>query len=104
MEVEGRQQYFCLAELCNECGNCTTFCPEIGEPWLVKPRLFLDAARFATEPTSRPGFLIEAFGDGIAVTPKPGYEADVAPLTDILNAEEGLPIRPADLVTASTVG
>ncbi|HSJ84454.1 MAG TPA: 4Fe-4S dicluster domain-containing protein [Acidimicrobiia bacterium] len=104
MEVEGRQQYFCLAELCNECGNCTTFCPEIGEPWLVKPRLFLDAGRFAAEPASRPGFLIEAFGDRISVTPKPGYEADVVPLTDILNAEEGLPIRPADLVTASTVG
>jgi putative selenate reductase len=104
MEVEGRQQYFCLAELCNECGNCTTFCPEIGAPWLVKPRLFLDAERFAAEPASRPGFLIEAFGDRIAVTPKPGYEADVAALTDILNAEEGLPIRPGDLVSASPVG
>jgi len=104
MEVEGRQQYFCLAELCNECGNCTTFCPEIGAPWLVKPRLFLDAKRFAAEPASRPGFLIEAFDGGIGLTPKPGYEADVGPLTDILNAEEGLPIRPVDLVTASPVG
>jgi putative selenate reductase len=104
MDVEGRQQYFCLAELCNECGNCTTFCPEIGEPWLVKPRLFLDAGRFAAEPASRPGFLIEALGDGIGVTPKPGYGGDVGPLTDILNAEEGLPIRPADLATASPVG
>ncbi|HEX9865023.1 MAG TPA: 4Fe-4S dicluster domain-containing protein [Acidimicrobiia bacterium] len=104
MEVDGRQQYFCLAELCNECGNCTTFCPEIGEPWLVKPRLFLDAARFAADPASRPGFLIEAFDGGIGVTTKPGYEADVGPLTDILNAKEGLPIRPGDLVTASHVG
>jgi len=66
--------------------------------------LFLDAARFAADPASRPGFLIEAFDGGIGVTTKPGYEADVGPLTDILNAKEGLPIRPGDLVTASHVG
>ncbi len=40
--LEAKAQYMVLAELCNECGNCTTFCPEVGAPHLVKPRLFLD--------------------------------------------------------------
>jgi putative selenate reductase len=35
-----RAQYLVLAELCNDCGNCTTFCPEEGAPHLIKPRLF----------------------------------------------------------------
>jgi putative selenate reductase len=39
-------QYVCLAELCNACGNCTTFCPEQGEPFRDKPRLYLHAQRF----------------------------------------------------------
>lgn len=43
----GRQQYFVLSELCNECGNCMTFCPEDGDPAMVKPRLFTDPAVFA---------------------------------------------------------
>jgi len=70
--------------------------------WPVKPRLFL-ARTVRCRPAITAG-LPEAFGDGIAVTPKPGYEADVAPLTDLLNAEKGLPIRPADLGDVSPVG
>jgi putative selenate reductase len=101
MDVEGRQQYFCLAELCNECGNCTTFCPEEGEPWLVKPRLFLDATRFAAEPGGRPAFLVDAADGGIGVIAAAGFEADLKPLSRILNEEEGLPIRPEDLVAGA---
>ena len=41
-EMSGRQQYFVLAELCNECGNCMVFCPENGDPAQVKPKLYLD--------------------------------------------------------------
>jgi len=35
-----------LADLCNDCGNCTTFCPTSGRPFADKPRLFLDRAMF----------------------------------------------------------
>jgi putative selenate reductase len=35
-----------LADLCNECGNCTTFCPTAGEPYRDKPRLYLGRAEF----------------------------------------------------------
>ncbi len=46
-----RQQYFVLSELCNECGNCMTFCPEDGDPAMVKPRLYTDAAVFDARET-----------------------------------------------------
>jgi putative selenate reductase len=34
------QQVLVLADLCNECGNCRTFCPTAGSPSRDKPRLF----------------------------------------------------------------
>lgn len=40
--LEAKNQYLVLAELCNDCGNCTTFCPEVGAPQVIKSRLFLD--------------------------------------------------------------
>lgn len=38
-----------LADLCNECGNCVTFCPTAGRPWRDKPRLYLDRTDFDNE-------------------------------------------------------
>jgi putative selenate reductase len=35
-----------LTDFCNECGNCTTFCPTAGEPYRDKPRLYLDREEF----------------------------------------------------------
>ena len=35
-----------LADLCNECGNCTTFCPTSGAPYRDKPRLYLNREEF----------------------------------------------------------
>jgi len=35
-----------LTDFCNECGNCTTFCPTSGRPYHDKPRLFLDRSDF----------------------------------------------------------
>jgi len=36
-------------ELCNECGNCATFCVHQGRPYRDKPRLFLHRDRFDAE-------------------------------------------------------
>ncbi|MFH1852471.1 MAG: putative selenate reductase subunit YgfK [Candidatus Neomarinimicrobiota bacterium] len=36
-----------IADFCNECGNCTTFCPTAGAPWRDKPRICLSEAGFA---------------------------------------------------------
>ena len=37
-----RYQVAVIENLCNECGNCTTFCPTSGRPYRDKPRLYLD--------------------------------------------------------------
>lgn len=97
LDVDGRQQYLCLFELCNQCGNCTTFCPEHGAPFEVKPRLYLDPQRFATAPGQ--AFLVGAENGGFMATAAPGYEAELPNLVHLLNAEEGLPLRTQDLQT-----
>jgi putative selenate reductase len=38
-----------LADLCNECGNCTTFCPTSGAPYRDKPRLYLNRDDFEAQ-------------------------------------------------------
>ncbi|UCH10846.1 MAG: FAD-dependent oxidoreductase, partial [Fidelibacterota bacterium] len=39
-------QVYNIADLCNECGNCTTFCPTSGSPFKHKPRLYLNETVF----------------------------------------------------------
>ena len=38
-----------MADLCNECGNCATFCPTVGRPYVDKPRIFFDRGDFEAE-------------------------------------------------------
>ena len=48
-----------VGDLCNECGNCDTFCPEYGGPFIEKPNFFRTREaweRFAR----RDGFYIES--------------------------------------------
>jgi putative selenate reductase len=40
------RQILHVADLCNECGNCATFCVHNGKPFADKPRLFLSRAAF----------------------------------------------------------
>jgi len=47
--IDQEFQVAVLADLCNECGNCTTFCPTAGAPYRDKPRLFLDQGDFEAE-------------------------------------------------------
>jgi putative selenate reductase len=48
IDEQGRQafQVAVIADLCNECGNCTTFCPTSGRPYRDKPRLYLNRQDF----------------------------------------------------------
>jgi putative selenate reductase len=39
-EVRERHQIGTFQDFCNDCGNCDTFCPEDGGPYLEKPRFF----------------------------------------------------------------
>jgi putative selenate reductase len=45
-QVRQTHQIALLAGFCNECGNCTTFCPTADEPYRDKPRLYLDRSEF----------------------------------------------------------
>jgi len=38
-----------LSDFCNECGNCVTACPTSGEPYVDKPRLYLNREEFEAE-------------------------------------------------------
>ena len=50
-----------IADFCNGCGNCDTFCPAAGAPYRDKPRLWLDPAGFES-----------AVGDAFHVTQTAG--------------------------------
>ncbi|MBE0567976.1 MAG: putative selenate reductase subunit YgfK, partial [Krumholzibacteria bacterium] len=47
--VDQARQVLHLADFCNHCGNCTTFCPTSGEPFRNKPRFALADACWAEE-------------------------------------------------------
>lgn len=47
--VAQRWQIVNVANFCNECGNCETFCPSAGAPYRDKPRLHLDRASYDAE-------------------------------------------------------
>ncbi len=60
--VTQRYQVAVLTDLCNECGNCTTFCPTAGSPYRDKPRLYADRAAFEGEQDN--AFIVERDEDG----------------------------------------
>jgi putative selenate reductase len=41
-EITQQHQIVHLADWCNECGNCNTFCPTSGAPYQEKPHLYLN--------------------------------------------------------------
>ncbi|MFL5300813.1 MAG: putative selenate reductase subunit YgfK [Anaeromyxobacteraceae bacterium] len=46
-KVAQQVQILNIGDLCNECGNCETFCPTAGAPYQDKPRFWLDAEGYA---------------------------------------------------------
>jgi putative selenate reductase len=56
LEIQQEQQILHVADWCNQCGNCTTFCPSSGSPYLDKAHLYLDKAAFHQE---KDGFHLE---------------------------------------------
>jgi putative selenate reductase len=45
-QVTQTRQILHVEDFCNECGNCTTFCVHNGQPFVDKPRLFLNEEDF----------------------------------------------------------
>ena len=86
---EIRQQYQVLhiANFCNECGNCNTFCPTAGAPHREKPRFYLTIASFNEAPegylltvlSGRKNLIHKHKGGFATMTEMPGkyiYETD----------------------------
>jgi putative selenate reductase len=65
-EVRERHQIAVFQDFCNDCGNCDTFCPEEGGPYLEKPRFFgtLDGWHRWRE---RDGFFLAREGEDVRV-------------------------------------
>jgi putative selenate reductase len=94
--LQGRQQYLLFSELCNDCGNCMTFCPEDGDPAQIKPRLYLDQGRF--DAADGPRFLLGGTGQVTAI-PEGGADEHLGTLVALLNSDEGLPLPMQATVT-----
>lgn len=47
-----------FADFCNDCGNCDTFCPEDGGPFVLKPRFFVSRERWLAD-APRDAILVE---------------------------------------------
>ncbi len=48
-KVDQTNQILNVADFCNECGNCVTFCPTNGSPFQTKPRFYLTEESFSKE-------------------------------------------------------
>lgn len=69
-QVSQKQQILHIADWCNQCGNCNTFCPSSGAPYQEKPHLYLTLEEFEKEKdgcflkTSEEGVELLFFTDG----------------------------------------
>ena len=54
-------QIFNIANFCNECGNCSTFCPTSSAPYKDKPRLHLTLESFKADKTG--GYYLACLDD-----------------------------------------
>jgi putative selenate reductase len=48
-EIFQKYQILHIADWCNKCGNCNTFCPTSGAPYLEKPHLFFNKEYFDSD-------------------------------------------------------
>ena len=60
LSIQQKHQVMNIADFCNECGNCTTFCPTKGSPFSDKPRFCLTEKSFNQ---TENGFLLYEEGD-----------------------------------------
>ncbi len=65
VSISQRYQVAVFADLCNECGNCVTFCPTAGKPYKDKPRIY--SRRDEWERESDNAYLLQKFRDGYAI-------------------------------------
>ena len=72
VEIAQSRQILHVDDLCNECGNCTTFCVHQGRPFADKPRLFLNRCDFRLQDDN--AFCIEKAEDRWVIRRRDGGE------------------------------
>lgn len=63
-DIRQKYQILHIADWCNACGNCVTFCPTSGAPYREKPHVYLDKTAFETE---KDGYFTERNTDGVVI-------------------------------------
>lgn len=71
-EIKQSQQILNIADFCNECGNCTTFCPTAGEPFKDKPHVYLTKESYAA---NQEGYFLEKLSDEYILSYKNGSQS-----------------------------
>ncbi|MBX7245542.1 MAG: hypothetical protein K1X53_08580 [Candidatus Sumerlaeaceae bacterium] len=61
--ITKKHQIANYADFCNECGNCDTFCPEYGGPYIEKPSFYGNLESWE-EAAPRDGFVVGREADG----------------------------------------
>ena len=64
LNITQNYQIINIGDFCNECGNCNTFCPTAGAPYLQKPKFYLTAKSFNNAPS---GYFISKNPNNIAL-------------------------------------
>ncbi|MBU0765848.1 MAG: putative selenate reductase subunit YgfK [Bacteroidetes bacterium] len=67
--VRQEWQVLNIGDFCNECGNCTTFCPTSGAPYRDKPTLYLSFGSFNAAGN---GYFINSFGGNTTIMHRNG--------------------------------
>jgi putative selenate reductase len=81
LKIQQKYQVLNVADFCNECGNCTTFCPTKGSPFSDKPRFCLTGKSFKQ---TENGFFLQK--DGVTATLLHRNEDKISKLTKDENA------------------
>jgi putative selenate reductase len=59
-EISQPHQILNIANFCNECGNCNTFCPTNSAPYLNKPKVYLTKESFNA---AQSGYFLDFYGN-----------------------------------------
>jgi putative selenate reductase len=90
-DVSRAHQLANFADFCNQCGNCDTFCPEYGGPFIEKPSFFSSRSAWEGRP-SNDGFYLERDGDTKRIVGRiegRTYRLDVCGSSDTAVFEDG---------------
>lgn len=70
-EITRELQIACFADFCNECGNCDTFCPEYGGPYIAKPSFFRTVESWESAANGEPATGNRSASDGFVLKEMP---------------------------------